>query len=82
MGPTEKPILVAAFESPGDNLPDQSLLPEYHQILGLGSDGPDTVRYAALKNGQRRVYSPGPLLSSFSAEYCEFLKDRTRSNAQ
>ena len=51
MGPTEKPILVAAFESPGDNLPDQSLLPEYHQILGLGSDGPDTVRYVALKNG-------------------------------
>jgi len=41
MGPTEKPILVAAFESPGDNLPGQSLLPEYHQILGLGSDGPD-----------------------------------------
>ncbi len=69
MGPTEKPILVAAFESPGDNLPDQSLLPEYHQILGLGSDGPDTVRYAALKNGalengKRRVYSPGPSLSS------------------
>ena len=82
MGPTKKPILVAAFVNPGDNLRDQSLLPEYRQILGLGSDGPATVGYAALENGQRRVYSPGPSLSSFSVEYCEFLKDRTRSNAR
>ena len=79
MGPTEKPILVAAFESPGDNLPDQSLLPEYHQILGLGSDGPDTVRYAALKNcalenGKRRVYSPGPSLSSLALNIVNLLK--------
>ena len=64
MGPTKKPILAAAFVNLGDHLRDQSLLPECRQILGLGSDGPVTVRYAALENGKRRVYSPGPSLSS------------------
>ena len=64
MGPTKKPTLLAAFVNLGDNLRDLSLLPEYLQILGLGSDGPATDGYAALENGKKRVYSPGPSLSS------------------